>query len=78
VLHDFVLLQDLIEDVQRPTAIDHEIFRNYFEPINDGLARENVVVVRGAQSDADAEVRKSIEAIRRHSNLREAKTGKGQ
>ena len=48
-----------------------------------GLRVENVVVMRSAQPDADAVVRKSVEAIRWHSNLRvvekaDAKGRKGQ
>src|SRR6266852_4433728 len=41
VLHHFVLLQDLIEDVQRPPAIDHEILGNNLEPVAHRLARKN-------------------------------------
>src|SRR5229473_5574798 len=78
VLHYFVLLQDLIEDVQRPAAIDHEILGNNLEPVAHGLARQNVVVVRRAQANPYAVFGKSVKAIRRHSDrlrLREKKEG---
>src|SRR3954462_2428056 len=66
VLYDFVLFQNLIEDLQRTPAIDHEIFRDYFEPIDQWLAAQDVVVMRRAQSDADSVVCKSVETIPRH------------
>ena len=46
VLHHFVLLENLIEDAQRASAINHEIFGDDFEPIHHRLARKNVMVVR--------------------------------
>ena len=48
VLHHFVLFQNLIEDAQRASAVDHEIFGYDFEPIHDGLARKNMMVMRGS------------------------------
>ncbi len=39
MLDDFVLLENLVEDVQRAAAIDHEIFGDDFEPVDDRLAR---------------------------------------
>src|SRR6202140_266819 len=66
VLHDLVLLQDLIQDAPRASAIDHEIFGNNLEPVAHRLARQDVVVVRGAQANADTVFGKSVKAIRRH------------
>ena len=66
VLDHFVLFEDLIEDLQRASTIDHEIFRDDFKPVAYGLAGQNVVVVRGAQTDPDAVFGESIELIRRH------------
>jgi hypothetical protein len=66
VLYDFVLVQDLIEDSQRASAIDHEILGYDFEPIHHGLARKNVVVVRGAQSDPDAVLGKIVKSVGWH------------
>src|ERR1700677_2328691 len=66
VLHDVILLKNLIEDLERPSAIDHEIFGDDFEPVTDRLARKNVVVVGGAQADTDSVVGKSVEFIRGH------------
>jgi hypothetical protein len=56
-----------IEDAQRASAVNHEIFRYDLEPIHDGLARKNVVVVRRAQTDPDSVVCVAVEAIGRHS-----------
>src|SRR6185437_1664106 len=66
VLHDFVLFQNLIEDLQRAPAIDHEIFRNDLEPIDHRFTAQDVIVVRRAQPNPDPILRKSIKPIRRH------------
>ena len=66
VLDDAVLLKDLIEDGERAAGIDHEIFRDDFEPVDDGLAREDVLIVRNAEADSDAVILKRIEAIAGH------------
>ncbi len=66
MLDDFVLLQNLIEDAQRAAAIDHEIFGDDFEPVDDGLAGENVLVVGNPEADANSVVGVSVEAICRH------------
>src|SRR5208282_4533222 len=63
MLDDFVLFEDLIEDVQRPSAIDHEIFRNNLEPVDDRFASQNVIVMWSAQADADTVVGEAIKAI---------------
>src|SRR5580692_9699326 len=70
VLHHLVLFQNLIEDAQRAAAIDHEIFGYDFEPLYYRLAREDVVIVRGAQTDPDSVVRVAVKPIGRHSSLR--------
>ena len=46
VLDHAVLLENVIQDVQRAAAVDHEIFGNDFKPVHDRLASENVVVMR--------------------------------
>src|SRR5271155_3881225 len=69
VLHDFILLQNLIEDAQRASAVNHEIFRYDFEPIHDGLARKNVMVMRRAQTDPNSVIRVAVKAIGRHIQL---------
>jgi len=69
VLHDLILFQDLIEDVQRSRAADHKILRDNFEPVHDGLSSQNVIVVPGAQPESDALVSEVVESIRRHVEL---------
>jgi hypothetical protein len=64
------LFQNLIEDAQRASAVNHEIFRYDFEPIHDGFARKNMVVMRGTQADPDSVVRVAVKAIGRHLRLR--------
>src|SRR3984957_4500190 len=73
MLHHFVLLQNLIEDAQRSPAIDHEVLGDYFEPIHNRFARQNVIVMRCAQTNADSIVRKIVKSICGHSLLRSLK-----
>src|ERR1700751_2333925 len=63
VLHDFVLVENLIQDAQRTPAVNHEIFGYDFEPIHYGLARENMVIMWGAQTDSDAVIGKIVENV---------------
>ena len=70
VLHDFVLIQDLIQDTQRSSAINHEVFGYYFEPIHDRFAREDMMIMRSAQSYTDPVIRLAVKSIGRHSWLR--------
>src|SRR6202007_2143448 len=66
-----VLLEDLIQHAQRPPAINHEILRDDLEPIDRRLLGENVVVMRHAQSDADAVIGHAVENIARHKRVAE-------
>jgi hypothetical protein len=52
--------------MQRPAAIDHEVFRNNLKPIDNRLTGEDVIVMRGPQTDPDAVVRESVETIGGH------------
>jgi hypothetical protein len=42
VLHNAILLEDSIERGERPAGVDHEVFRDDFEPVNHRLAGEDV------------------------------------
>ena len=66
VLDDAVLLQNLIEHFERPSAIDHEIFRDDLEPIDNRFLGKNVSVMRHAQTDADSVFGEIIECVSRH------------
>ena len=66
MLHDAILLENRIEHFERAAAIDHEIFRDDLEPIDDRFLRENVPVMRHAQPDADAVFGEIVEGICRH------------
>src|SRR5713101_2637718 len=70
MLHDFVLLKNLVQNVQRPPAVNHEILRDDFKPVDDRLARENVLVMWRAQANPDPISRKPVKAIRTHRSLR--------
>src|SRR5712672_1758716 len=67
VLHHLVLLQYLVQNPQRPSAIDHEILGNNLEPVAHGLARQNMIVVRRAQSNPNPVLREPVKSICRHS-----------
>jgi hypothetical protein len=42
VLHDAILVEDLVQHVQRTTAINHEVLGDDFEPVNGGLFVERM------------------------------------
>src|SRR5260370_34106134 len=67
MLHYPILIENLIEDVKRPAAFDHVVFRDDLEPIYDRLLLEDVLVVRYSQSDSYAIVGEAVEAIGGHS-----------
>lgn len=54
VHHDLLLIEDPIQDLQRPSAINHEILRDDLEPINGRLFAENVALVRHPQTNSSA------------------------
>jgi hypothetical protein len=66
VLHHAILIEDLIEDLQRPSAVNHEIFRDDLEPVHHRLLLKNMAVVRDTQANSDAIVCVSVKSIRRH------------
>ena len=66
VLHDLVLLEDLIENMKRPPAIHHEILRDDLEPIHHGLPLEYVTVMRHPKSNANSVICKSVKLITGH------------
>src|ERR1700756_4043152 len=66
MLNNAVLIENLIEDLERAATIDHIVFRDDLKPIDHRLLREDVIVVWHSQADADSVVGESIEAIGRH------------
>src|ERR1700676_883937 len=71
MLDDFVLLEDLIEDLQGTAAIDHEIFGDNLKPIDDRSTRQDVLVVRLAQADADTVLGEIVETVGAHTKLQD-------
>ena len=63
MLHNAILLKNLIENSEWPSSIDHEILRDDFEPVNYRLARKDVRIVGNTQADADTVVLKRVESI---------------
>src|SRR5262245_60100319 len=66
VLHYAITFQDLIQNMQRPAALYHEVFRDDFKPVDNRLLFQNMIVMRDAQPDAYAVVLMSIETICGH------------
>src|SRR5260370_42426091 len=66
MLYDPVLIEYSIQNVQRPSAANHEIFGYDFKPVDDWLARENVLVMRRPQANPNPVLRKAVEPVRRH------------
>lgn len=66
VLDDAITFEDLVEDFERSSAVDHVVFGDDFEPVDDGFFGEDVVVVRDAKADPYAVVAESVEAIGWH------------
>jgi hypothetical protein len=69
MLYNFVLLQDLVEDVQRPPAVNHEIFGDDFKPVDHWFAGENMLVVRGSKADPNSVIGEPVKTIPRHQSL---------
>src|SRR5262249_42393398 len=74
-LHHAIPLKDLVEHVQGPAAFHHEIFRDDFKPVYDRLLLKNMVVVRYAQTDADAVIFVSVKTICWHKSREERNRG---
>ncbi len=74
MLYHSILLENLIEHREGTSAIDHEIFRDDFEPADHRLALEDVVVVRDTQPDTHSVFGEAVKAIGRHSNGTHRKT----
>ncbi len=66
VLHDLVLIEYLIQNVQRPAAVNHEILGDNFKPVDDGFTREDMLIVRSAQANSNPVISKPIKATFRH------------
>jgi hypothetical protein len=60
------LIKDPVQNAQRPSAVNHEIFGDDFKPVHNGFARENMLVMWGPQAYANPVIRKRIETIRSH------------
>ena len=66
VLDHAVLLEDLVEDVERAARIEHVVFGNDLEPIDERLFLQDVRVMGDAQAEADAVFGVGVEAVGRH------------
>jgi hypothetical protein len=69
VLDDLVLIENAVKHRQRPAAIHHVVFGDDLKPVDFTFAREDVIVMRDAQTDSNTVIREGIEAIGRHREL---------
>jgi hypothetical protein len=70
VLDHTVLLENLVEHLQRSSTVAHEVFRDNLKPVDHGLLLQNVPVVRYAKTNTDTVIGEIIEWIGRHNPLR--------
>src|SRR5262249_1219342 len=78
MLDNPITFQNLIENMQGATAVDHVILRDNLEPAHHWFFRENVLVMRYAKAYPNSEVGETIERICRHlESLSEEKKGRG-
>jgi len=66
MLNHAILFENGIEDFQRTSPVDHEIFRYDLEPIDDRFFRQDVAVMWNAKADADSIIGKVVKLICRH------------
>ena len=69
MLDDAVLLENLVEDAERPATVDHVVFRNDLKPVDDRFLFQDVPVVGNAQADADSVLGVAVETIGRHGGI---------
>ena len=66
MLNNSILFEDAVENFERPSPVDHEVFGNDLEPVDDRLSFKNVPVMWNAQTDSDPIIRLTIERVSRH------------
>jgi hypothetical protein len=66
MLNDVVLLENLIEDVQRTSTVDHVVLGDDLEPADYRLLAEDVIVMRNAETDPHSEIFVAVKAIGCH------------
>ena len=66
MLNHAILFEDRVQHLEWPAPVDHEIFRNDLEPIDDRFFRQDMAVMWNAKADADPVIGKVVELIRRH------------
>jgi hypothetical protein len=69
MLDHLILIEDLIQNFERLAAVNHVIFRDDLEPVDDWLLRKDVVIMGDAQTDAYSIVCESVESIGWHGAL---------
>jgi hypothetical protein len=70
MLDNFVLIQYLVQNLERTAAADHIVFGDDFEPIDHRLLGENVVVVRHSQSNSNTVIIERVKPVCGHNDIR--------
>src|SRR5271163_4317653 len=78
MLHDAILFENLIQHLQRTSAVAHEVLGNNFKPVHGRLFGEDVVVMRDAQPDANSVIGKGVERVGGHEGWRESDGERGK
>ena len=66
VLHDAILLENLVEHLERTAPVDHEIFRYDLEPVDYRFFGKNMPVMRDTQTETNSVVGKTVIRTCRH------------
>ena len=60
--HDWIVRADIFEDLERPSAFNHKVFRDYLKPVHRRMRVEDRRVVRATEPHPEAQ-RCKIQAI---------------
>src|SRR5215471_1974563 len=66
MLDNAILLKNGIQHFKRTAAVDHEIFRNDFKPVDYRLVRQDMPVVGNAKTNTNPVVGETVERICGH------------
>ena len=65
--HDWIVRADIFEDLERPSAFDHEVFRDDLKPVYRRMRVEDRRVVRATEPHTEAQ-RCKFQAIHRYTD----------
>jgi hypothetical protein len=69
MLDDSILIENLIENMERAATIHHVVLRDDLEPVDDRFLLEYVLVMRDSQTNSHTVLGEPIEPICCHSHF---------